>query len=187
VLFEQRFWAGLADGSVTVTFRRWKRPQAVAGHRYRTPAGMVEVDAVTVVSVASIDDVDARQAGYRDATALRADLAGSGDHAYRVAFHHAGADPRTTLAQNGTLDAAARAELDRRLARLDRDSPWTQATLGLIAERPGVSSADLAATLGRERAAFKLDVRKLKALGLTESLEVGYRLSPRGAAYLTPP
>jgi hypothetical protein len=31
---------------------------------------------------------------------------------------------------------------------------------------------------------FKLNVRKLKALGLTESLEVGYRLSPRGAAFL---
>jgi hypothetical protein len=27
---------------------------------------------------------------------------------------------------------------------------------------------------------FKLDVRKLKELGLTESLPVGYRLSPRG-------
>ena len=31
---------------------------------------------------------------------------------------------------------------------------------------------------------FKPLVRKLKALGLTESLEVGYRLSPRGAAVL---
>ena len=33
-------------------------------------------------------------------------------------------------------------------------------------------------------APFKLDVRKLKNLGLTYSLEVGYRLTPRGAAYL---
>ena len=30
---------------------------------------------------------------------------------------------------------------------------------------------------------FKRDVRKLKELGLTESLPVGYRLSPRGRAY----
>ncbi|WP_225771433.1 hypothetical protein [Inquilinus sp. Marseille-Q2685] len=37
---------------------------------------------------------------------------------------------------------------------------------------------------GREIAAFKTDVRKLKALGLTESLKVGYRLSPRGRALL---
>jgi hypothetical protein len=33
-------------------------------------------------------------------------------------------------------------------------------------------------------AAFKTDVRKLKGLGLTESLEVGYRLPPRGQAWL---
>jgi hypothetical protein len=42
----------------------------------------------------------------------------------------------------------------------------------------------LAERFGRERLPFKADVRKLKALGLTESLEVGYRLSPRGRAYL---
>ena len=37
---------------------------------------------------------------------------------------------------------------------------------------------------GRETQPFKLDVRKLKALGLTVSLETGYRLSPRGQAWL---
>jgi hypothetical protein len=79
------------------------------------------------------------------------------------------------------------AELDRRLDRLDRASasgPWTAATLALIAERPAVRAGDLAPVLGRELAPFKLDVRKLKNLGLTISLEVGYRLSPRGEAYL---
>ncbi|WP_225214770.1 hypothetical protein [Cellulomonas avistercoris] len=44
---------------------------------------------------------------------------------------------------------------------------------------------DLAAELGRERDPFKLDVRKLKALGLTQSFDVGYALSPRGETYLT--
>ena len=45
-------------------------------------------------------------------------------------------------------------------------------------------AGDLADELGLERLAFKTDVRKLKALGLTESLPVGYRLSPRGQAWL---
>lgn len=40
------------------------------------------------------------------------------------------------------------------------------------------------ALMGQEKLHFKTDVRKLKALGLTESLEVGYRLSPRGTALL---
>ena len=56
--------------------------------------------------------------------------------------------------------------------------------LRLIAERPGVRAPDLAAALGRETLPFKRDVRKLKELGLTNSLTVGYELSPRGRAYL---
>ena len=38
--------------------------------------------------------------------------------------------------------------------------------------------------VGRDTLAFKANVRKLKGLGLTESLAVGYRLSPRGVAVL---
>ncbi|AEA26650.1 hypothetical protein Psed_4495 [Pseudonocardia dioxanivorans CB1190] len=80
-----------------------------------------------------------------------------------------------------------RAALDARLARLDRASahgPWTARTLTLIAENPEVRAPDLAARMGRETLPFKRDVRKLKELGLTKSLPVGYRLSPRGRAYL---
>ncbi|WP_179221744.1 hypothetical protein [Inquilinus limosus] len=53
-----------------------------------------------------------------------------------------------------------------------------------MAECPATRAPDLAARFGRDTASFKADVRKLKALGLTESLEVGYRLSPRGRALL---
>jgi biotin operon repressor len=56
--------------------------------------------------------------------------------------------------------------------------------LAQIAERPGVVSTLLAETLDWDRADFKLHVRRLKALGLTISLDVGYRISPRGQAYL---
>ena len=56
--------------------------------------------------------------------------------------------------------------------------------LRLIGEREAVRAGDLADELGMERLAFKADVRKLKALGLTESLGIGYRLSPRGQAWL---
>jgi hypothetical protein len=38
--------------------------------------------------------------------------------------------------------------------------------------------------VGRETKPFKLDVRKLKNLGLTISLKIGYELSPRGRAFL---
>jgi hypothetical protein len=98
-----------------------------------------------------------------------------------------GTDPRTALADDAELDTAAVAALDQRLARLDRASshgPWTVATLRLIRDRPAVRAGDLAASVGREMLPFKVDVRKLKNLGLTTSLRVGYELSPRGTAYL---
>src|SRR4029450_11925802 len=91
------------------------------------------------------------------------------------------------LRQADALPEEELAGLRTRLERLDRaarDGPWTVATLELIGDRPGVRAADLAVAAGRERLPFKADVRKLKELGLTESLEVGYRLSPRGRALL---
>jgi hypothetical protein len=188
VLFAPRFRPGILDGSITLTFRRWKRPQAIAGHRYRTPAGMLEVEAVSVVDPARITAAEARRAGFPSPDAVRAALRGEpADPVYRVRFHPVlEPDPRDELAADAALSAADVAEIDRRLQRLDRAStygPWTAATLAIIAERPAVRAADLAAALGRERAPFKLDVRKLKSLGLTISLERGYRLSPRGQAY----
>ncbi len=192
MLYEAKYGPGIADGSVTLTFRRWKRVQVVAGHTYRTAAGRIEVEAVDTVQPSSITAVQAGRAGYPSADALRADLRGDADQpVYRVRFHAAARpDPRDALAGRAQLDDAERAEIDRRLARLDRASshgPWTAATLALIHERPGVRAGDLAASVGRDTAPFKLDVRKLKALGLTLSLTVGYHLSPRGQAYLAGP
>jgi hypothetical protein len=188
VLFEARFWPGIADGSVTMTFRRWKRRQAVAGNRYRTGGGIIEVEQLDVVDPASITDAEAGASGYPDAVALRRDLRGSDDlPVFRLVFHLVDEpDPRAELAAAAALGDDDVAAIDRRLARLDAASaygPWTRAVLDTIAARPAVRAADLAASLGRETQPFKLDVRKLKNLGLTLSLERGYRLSPRGEAY----
>ena len=47
------------------------------------------------------------------------------------------------------------------------------------ARRAGAGTCELAEQQGRELHAFKRDVRKRKELGLDESLERGYRVSPR--------
>ena len=189
VLVPARMGAQIADGSVTVLFRRWRRCQAVPGHVYRTAAGRLQVDAVDVVDPTRIRAADAHRAGYRTTAELVADL--RGDRVlpvYRVRVHlAAGPDPRSELAATAAMSPDEAAAITARLDRLDRVSShgtWTAATLLLIASRPAVRAGDLAATLGRQRLPFKVDVRKLKNLGLTISLDVGYRLSPRGAAYL---
>jgi len=189
VQFERRLRLGIADGSITLTFRRWARPQVVAGRRYRTGDGFIEMDDVAVVDVSRITGDEATRAGYRSVAELVSDLRGPADRpVYRLAFRRIeGPDPRAELAADDRLGPGETADIERRLHRLDRSSahgPWTRAVLDLIACKPGVRAPDLALAMGRETLPFKHDVRKLKNLGLTLSLPVGYCLSPRGAAYL---
>src|SRR2546429_1496796 len=184
-----RFRDAVASGAVTQTFRRWKRPQVRAGRTYRTAAGRIVVDSIDVVDPARITAADARRAGFGSRAELLAELRGTDDlPTYRVRFHAASdADPRVELAADAALDAAALETIRTRLDRLDRASshgPWTIDVLRAIKARPATRAADLAASFGRDTQPFKLDVRKLKNLGLTLSLEVGYRLSPRREAYL---
>jgi hypothetical protein len=188
VQFEARLREGLRDGSITVAFRSWKRRQVVPGGRYRTGLGMVEATAVERIDPATITEADARAAGYSSADAARADLRAGPDRAvFRVEFRPlALPDPRSVLAESGDLTAAERAQLDARLAHLaDR---WVQPSphdiLRQIAVQQGVVSMVLAAEAQCARPEYKRRVRALKELGLTVSLEVGYRLSARGEAYL---
>jgi hypothetical protein len=179
VLFRQRFWPGLADGTITMAFRRWKRPTVKAAGTLQSPGGLLGIDEVAMIEPGEITEGDARAAGYHDRQEALGDLRPEGD-LYRIRFHRVGDDPRAALRQRGDLRAADVAEI---LGVLDRIS-WALPTLRLIAERPEIVSTELAASLDVDRARFKQRVRRLKALGLTESLEVGYRISPRGQAFL---
>lgn len=190
MLFKQRVLEGIAAGRIDLAFRRWKRPTVRAGGRLRTRVGELAIDSIEIVRLFEISEREARRAGYASRSDLLDELGErrrSDDPIHRISFHLAGPDPRIALRAQSRLSKADVAELVRRLDRLDaasRRGPWTRAVLALIAARPGVRAPDLAASLGRETLPFKADVRKLKELGLTESLEVGYRLSPRGRALL---
>jgi hypothetical protein len=185
VLFRQDLLRRIGEGEVTLAFRRWRRPTVRAGGTLRTRVGVLAIESVEVVDERDVTDADARRAGAADREAVLRE--GPQDRPlHRVEFRLAGPDPRVALRRRRTITPEERAELDARLARLDaasRHGPWTREVLGLIADHPRTRAPDLAASLGRETAPFKADVRKLKELGLTESLEVGYRLSPRGRAY----
>ena len=187
MLFRQDVLRRVAEGDVTLAFRRWRRPTVKAGGTLRTRVGVLAIDSVEPVDEDQVTDADARRAGEADREALLAGLRAVG-RLYRVEFRLAGPDPRIALRERSDISPEERAEIDARLTRLDtasRHGPWTAAVLELIAERPGTRAPDLAASFGRETAPFKADVRKLKELGLTESLLVGYRLSARGRAYLS--
>ena len=175
--------AAIKAGTVDLAFRRWARPRVVVGTRMRTAVGLLEV--TSVERAGRLTAEDARRAGSPSLTALREALAARPeDPVWRIGLVWAGPDPREALRES-VPDAAEIERINGRLDRLDKASSygaWTRETLDLIDLHPTVRAPDLAARVGRETADFKKDVRKLKELGLTESLDIGYLLSPRGRA-----
>lgn len=177
----------IRDGSVTVAFRRWQRPTVKTGGTLLTPIGQLAIKSVAVVPEKAITERDAIHAGYDDRAALIRELRrhASGD-IYRIEFGGISADPRVELRES-VPDEAETEAIIQRLDAIDRrsvDGAWTSKVLQLIADNPGVLAETLARRMGMEKLPFKARVRRLKALGLTISLPVGYRLSKRGEAVL---
>jgi hypothetical protein len=187
MLFTAATLRGLTQGRVTCTYRRWEVVRPRVGSRFTTSAGVVEVTSITRADEQHLTERDAAEAGFESVAELIkwCSAKGNGD-LYRIGIALAGPDPRIELRRADNLDAADIATLSAKLDRMDgvADQAWTRNTLRQIQRLPGVVSTELAAEVGQERHAYKLRVRRLKALGLTESLERGYRLSPRGQAYL---
>lgn len=196
LLFKRPFWDGLVSGEITLTFRRWPSARVRAQGRYRChPIGVLEVDDVRLVACGSIDDDQARRSGFASRDELLAHLAqphaaaaaasiDADTQVYRVELHYGGDGDRVAIAMQDTLAPAELEQLRNELARLDRKTSWTAATLAIIDANPRIAASKLAPQLGRETAPFKADVCKLKRLGLTQSFEIGYEIAPRGRAYL---
>jgi len=179
---------GIKEGRITVAFRSWTRPTVKTGGRLRTAIGELEIVRVEPYALESLTVRDAKAAGYDSLSALVAALTARNGTVYRIKFGEVRPDTRVALRDDDALAVEDLAGIAATLARLDARStsgPWTQVTLDVIRDHPGVLAATLAKRVGQARDPFKQNVRKLKELGLTESLEIGYRLSPRGRAYLS--
>jgi hypothetical protein len=187
MLFRSNDLKAIVDGTRILAFRRWKRPTVKVGGTVKTQMGLVGIDSIEEIDPATLTEAEAHEAGYKSLDLLRAMFESQEGTCYRIRLHYAGPDNRPSLADNAVVSADDRAKIATKLAKLDANSdvgPWTAETLQLIADHPGLVARELCKLAGRERDPFKEDVRKLKALGLTLSLEVGYRISPRGEAYL---
>jgi hypothetical protein len=181
MLLKRALLEAIRDGRVSLVFRKWQRPTVKAGGSLKTAIGVLAIERVDTVS--NVTDADAKRAGFPSRAALLRQLDQVTEGSiHRIALRFAGADPRIALRQAKPTAEEWRA-LEEKLRRMDalaKSGPWVCATLDVIARRPATRAEALAFELGLEKDVFKPRVRRLKELGLTESLEVGYRLSPRG-------
>ena len=188
MLFQRRFHERIRSGEITCTVRIWQRPHVKVGGRYSLGGGAIVVDEVHETRLDDITAALARRCGFPSLVDLvKTAKHGAGERVFVIDFHYDGKTGARPRPETGAVSAEELAELVQRLAAMDRRSKvgeWTLATLRAIEARPGVLAAKLARSLGRPRDEFKRDVRKLKTLGLTFSLEIGYRLTPKGEALL---
>jgi hypothetical protein len=187
MLIKQVVLDRIAAGDITVAYRCWNRPTVKTGGSLMTSVGVLAIDAVDPIELADITDREARQAGFEDREEAMSNLClERRGQLYRIRLRLAGPDPRVALRESSALSDEERAGLMAKLARLDSGpaGAWTERVLRAIEARPQTLAGELAEMLGFEKEWFKVHVRKLKNLGLTESLHPGYRLAPRGQALL---
>jgi hypothetical protein len=82
----------VADGTITVSYRLWSRPQVKVGGVYRSATVMIEIDDMELVPFSSVTDEDLARTGETDREALRRRTAHAGPvHddtlVYRIEFH----------------------------------------------------------------------------------------------------
>ena len=188
MLFQRRFHDGIRSGEIRCTVRIWQRPHVKVGGRYALGGGAIVVEKIQETRLDDITAALARRCGFPSLVdLLKTAKHGPGERVFVIDFHYDGKTRARPEPETGAVSAEDLAELVQRLEAMDRRSKigaWTLATLRAIEARPGVLAAKLARSLRRPRDEFKRDVRKLKTLGLTFSLEVGYRLTPKGEALL---
>ncbi|MGJ3245178.1 MAG: ASCH domain-containing protein [Elainellaceae cyanobacterium] len=189
MLIKHQVLERIADGTVTLAFRRWKRPTVKTGSQLRTSIGVLAIDAVTIIDVDEITEEDAQKASYSSRSELLKTLDQNGEgKIYRIKLHFVGQDPRKILREQINLSDDELAEVQKKLMQLDlksQDGSWTMIVLHLIRQHPGMRARELATLAHLNTQVLKVKVRKLKEMGLTESIaRGGYKLSPRGCEIL---
>ena len=188
MLFKQKDLDGIKAGTITVSFRNWKKLSVNVGSEVKTSVGKVRVGSIREVKLEDITDEEAKEAGFASAKSLTGLLASQKEgKIYKIAVSFIEEAPKIEFSVQSEFSEEEFAELKTTLLNLDKFSKvgkWTTKTLQGIRENPKLKAADLAVKLKKEKEWLKLNVRKLTSLGLTISHEPGYTLSTKGEAYM---
>lgn len=170
-------------GKISLAFRRWDKPHTKKGSTMKTAIGVIEVMDLQIVKESSITKADAAKAGYESVGALinAMDKWSTTGTIYKIKLRYLSEDPRLELRERTDLTEEEFQNLKARLDRLDKTrGPWVLKVMKLIKRFPERRAGDLADIMQMDKFDFKINVRKLKNLGLTVSHEIGYSISPLG-------
>lgn len=188
MLFKQKYLAQIVDCTVNTAFRKWKKPTVKTDGTLITPVGQLKIIEVQQIDYSSITDHEIKAAGYESRQELDKELSAKSEgELYKITFKLIGDDPRIALRETSEISEEEFIKIKDKLKRLDTSGvikDWTLKVLSSINDNAGKRAVDLAKDLGYDKMWLKPSIRKLKSMGLTISLPVGYKLSPRGEEVL---
>lgn len=188
MLFNQNHLKGVKNGSITLAFRKWKRPSVKEGSLIKTAIGQVKIISINPTNASEITSREAAKAGFaslEELLKLLATIPAGTIYKIKLAYHSP--DPRIALRSQTTITNDEFEILKAKLDRLDtysREGHWTRDILMAIQKHPRLKAAELAKLLSKEKDWLKINIRKLKNLGLTISHDPGYEIAPLGKAFL---
>ncbi len=184
MLFKEVHLQGIKSGKITLAFRKWQKASVKYGSLIHTSVGLIEIGNIETVNETDITEQEAIQAGFTDKEQLLKSFThNSTGTIFKIAVRYHSGDPRIKLREQTELSEQEFADLKKKLERLDNYSKqghWTNKVLLTIKDNPNLHAIGIAELTGFEKEWLKLNIRKLKNLGLTISYNVGYELSPLG-------
>jgi len=188
MLFKQIHLQGIKAGEISLAFRKWKNPLVKKGSIIKSSVGQLEIKNIVEVKQKGINQNDAEFSGYKNLTDLIETLNSKSDgNIYKIYVKYHSRDPRKKLSEQSVLSDEDFINIKMKLERFDNYSKqgnWTLKILTAIQSNPKLKAQDLAEKLKLQKDWLKVNVRKLKNLGLTISHEKGYTISPSGNLFL---
>ena len=186
MLFKDIHLKGIKAGKINLAFRRWQKASVRVGTLLHTSVGLIKIDDISEVDESHISETDAINSGFSNKkellNSLRRNNSGT---VFKIKISYYSEDPRIELREQTKLTNAHISTLKSKLERLDKFSKqgaWTEKVLLIIRDNPHLKAIEISKQTGFEKEWLKLNIRKLKNLGLTISHTEGYELSPLGKA-----
>ncbi|MGJ1415184.1 ASCH domain-containing protein [Sphingobacterium multivorum] len=188
MLFKEAHLQAIKSGEITLAFRKWQKASVKPGSLLHTSIGLVKIHKIEAVNENDITSKDLLEAGFTDKKHLQQSFThNSKGTIFKISISYHSEDPRIKLREQSELSEQQFFDLKMKLERLDNHSKqghWTEKILLTIKDNPSLHAIGIAKLTGFEKEWLKLNIRKLKNLGLTISHNIGYELSPLGNEYV---